>query len=230
MMEVVVSNGAELEDNVVERPRNKSFDCECGSDVDCCCREESEQSLDSLHKNTKRVPIVRRRKSLPVIKEDAINSCVYIDATKRGFAGAKKNNGVILQERKSIHRTISSSQVQYVRVRAAIADHNRAELQALLRKRNINVNEIEPDGMAAIHYAAMIGTQEIIEILINEGAAFDVTTKNGEYPLDIAMRTGNYDVAQFLIEKGARLDNVVNGIPLEHHIEYQYGAAGEAGT
>ncbi len=173
---------------------------------------EDEQDVEELQLKLNGERILRRRKSLPVINENTLSADIPSQVTTKQLAN---RNGLLLQQRRIVQRAISNSQVLYVMIRAAISEDSRAELQGLLRRKNANVNQTEPDGLAAIHYAAMNGTRETVEILINEGAKFNLMSKDGEYPLDIAVRTGNYDVAQFLIEKGARLDHVINGTPLE---------------
>lgn len=124
-------------------------------------------------------------------------------------------NKNLLSVRRNLNRTASSSKVQYAMIRLAISEDNYPELQTLLRRKDCKVNEIEGDGMASIHFAAMHGTVESIKVLIDEGAKINIPSHAGEYPLDIAVKHGNFEIAQFLIEKGARLDNVIDGTPCE---------------
>ena len=128
-------------------------------------------------------------------------------------------NKALLPVRRHLIRTASTSKVQYAMIRLAIIEGNHQDLQALLRRKDSKINEIEGDGMASIHFAAMYGTCESIKILLKEGAIINIPSTKGEYPVDIACKNGNFEIAQLLIEKGARLDHVVDGTPCSDHHE-----------
>ena len=185
--------------------------------------EDEEETPTRLH------GIIRRRKSLPDASEKRKSSdednldCLenMMTSTVIGSKNYVDENNV-LPVRRCLNRAASSSKVQYAMIRSAISEGSYLELQTLLRRRDVRINEIEGDGMAAIHFAAMYGTPESVEILINEGAKVNFPNNNGEYPLDIAVKNGNFEIAQFLIEKGARLDNVINGTPSKK--EHGYGS------
>ena len=56
-----------------------------------------------------------------------------------------------------------------------------------------------------MHHAAIAGTRRVIEVLLYFGAEINIQSSDGDYPLDLAVREGNYDIAQFLIENGGLL-------------------------
>ena len=173
--------------------------------------------------------ILRRRQSLPdesnKRKEEENENLDALSELKISPEINLKNviNKNLLPARRQINRTASSSKVQYAMIRLAITEDNHHELLTLLRRKDTKINEIEGDGMSSIHFAAMYGTCESIQILINEGAKVNIASASGEYPLDIAVKNGNFEIAQFLIEKGARLDNVVNGTPCSSDRERKKG-------
>lgn len=162
----------------------------------------------------------RRRQSLPgesnKRKGDGETECLDALADLKVTPEVNLKNVInknLLPVRRHLNRTASSSKVQYAMIRLAITEDNLSELQTLVRRKDTKINEIEGDGMASIHFAAMHGSHESIEILINEGAKINIPSTSGEYPLDIAVKNGNFEIAQFLIERGARLDNVIDGTP-----------------
>ena len=110
-------------------------------------------------------------------------------------------------------RAASNAQMEYVLIRKAIEERNKLDLLNLLNRKYKDINALGADGLAALHHAAIVGTRRVIEVLLYFGAEINIQNSDGDYPLDLAVREGNYDIAQFLIEKGACLDNVVNGTP-----------------
>jgi len=63
---------------------------------------------------------------------------------------------------------------------------------------------INDAGITPLHYACKFqGGKEIAELLFNFGADMNTLTKDNETPLDIAIKSGNSDVADFLRGKGA---------------------------
>ena len=191
-------------------------------------RENSEDEIDDdeADENSYQKVLLRRRNSVPSERLSCESvACVQLAAVAEASpeSGRRNENGFndLHLQRRTVQRAASNSRVQYAMIRAAIAEDNRMELQTLLRRRDVKINDIEADGLATIHYAAMNGTRKTVEILIDEGANINLITSLGEYPLDIAVRTGNFDIAQFLIEKGARLDNVIDGTPLEREKRHQ---------
>ena len=110
-------------------------------------------------------------------------------------------------------RAASNAQMQYALIRKAVKERNKCDLLNVLNRKHEDLNQLGADGLAAIHHAAIMGTRKVIELLLCFGAKINVKTADGEYPLDLAVRAGNYDIAQYFIGKGACMDNVVNGTP-----------------
>jgi len=162
--------------------------------------------------------IPRRRQSLPDTSNkrkeelEELDELSELDSVMEMSVRSRISKN-LLPARRHLNRTASASKVQYAMVRLAITEDNHHELRSLLRRKDAKVNEIEGDGMASIHFAAMYGTCESVKILIDEGAKINIPSASGEFPLDIACKNGNFEIAQLLIEKGARLDNVIDGTP-----------------
>ncbi len=111
------------------------------------------------------------------------------------------------------------------------------ETAKLLLRNGADVNAAVPMGspapqlMPMLFIAIAIGDGEIAKLLIEEGANVNVTLKDGEQmfsPLAFARRSGQRDIAQLLIAKGAK-ENPDNTVatetrgPLEEHIKQLEG-------
>jgi uncharacterized protein len=85
----------------------------------------------------------------------------------------------------------------------AAMDGNVDAVQSLLRAGE-DVNEPQPDGMTALHWAADRNDQRVARLLLDAGADVTARTRIGEYtPLLVASRRGNVEVIQALLEAGA---------------------------
>lgn len=79
-------------------------------------------------------------------------------------------------------------------------------IQTLLRS-GADVNEPQPDGMTALHWAADRNDDEVARLLLEAGADVTARTRIGEYtPLLVASRKGHAEVIRVLLEGGADVD------------------------
>ncbi len=69
------------------------------------------------------------------------------------------------------------------------------------------VNEIDNHGRSAIHVATLCNVLEIVEILLQQGAAANVQDVDGETPLHLA---GNASMIELLLKKGNANPNIPN--------------------
>ena len=92
----------------------------------------------------------------------------------------------------------------------AAARGDREAVMALLKKA-ADVNAAQGDGMTALHWAAMNGDNEMVQMLIVAGANVRATTRLGTYtPLYLASQHGHAPVIAALITAGA---DVAAGTP-----------------
>jgi ankyrin repeat protein len=63
--------------------------------------------------------------------------------------------------------------------------------------------QVNQAGWTALHYAAVVGRLDIIEMLIARFAYIDAETPNKTTPLMLAARRGEMNVVKFLIAEGA---------------------------
>lgn len=158
---------------------------------------------------------LRSWKSLPDHLEDHSISCWPCEhrTYDRSTAKDQENVNEEFTEQRHLCRASSNAHINYALMRKAIKERNRFDLLSLLNRKGEDINALGPDGLTVLHHAAIAGTRKVIEMLFFFGAKINVKTSEGDFPLDLAVRAGNYDIAQYLIEKGACLDNVVNGTP-----------------
>ena len=81
-----------------------------------------------------------------------------------------------------------------------------ARVRALLRE-GADVNAPQPDGLTALHWAALNDSQEIVDVLLYAGATLEPLTRVGGYtPLHLAARSGHSSMVRSLLERGAEVD------------------------
>ncbi|HWZ49078.1 MAG TPA: ankyrin repeat domain-containing protein [Herbaspirillum sp.] len=76
---------------------------------------------------------------------------------------------------------------------------NVAAVKALIAKEA----EVNKHGWTALHYAATVGNDEIVKILLDESAYIDAESPNGTTPLMMAARGGHVSTVKLLLDEGA---------------------------
>jgi ankyrin repeat protein len=66
-----------------------------------------------------------------------------------------------------------------------------------------DVNLQDENGWTALHIAASVNNQEIVEILVDAGANLDMETLDGYTALDLALQNDNNQMAHILVDLGA---------------------------
>ena len=77
-----------------------------------------------------------------------------------------------------------------------------AEVRRLIRQ-GADVNQAEPDGATALHWASHQNDPEIVKLLLDAGAAVAVVNRYGVQPLSLAAENGNAVILELLLEAGA---------------------------
>jgi len=69
-----------------------------------------------------------------------------------------------------------------------------------------DLNQTDPEGRTALHFAAESGRMIISELLVKNGAQMDIRDSEGRTPLETALLSGKTKVADLLLEQGAQMD------------------------
>ena len=92
----------------------------------------------------------------------------------------------------------------------AIEKSNLVYAQKVLQM-NFDANLQHENGYTALAYAAMKGNGRMVELLLRNGADPTVVTKEGDTPVELALRLGHSEVADIL--KTARLQMAAGEVP-----------------
>ena len=84
-------------------------------------------------------------------------------------------------------------------------------VENLITSGQVNINKLNGQGFAPLHLAAFEGKDDIVTILIENGAYIDILTSSGLSALQAAVVEGNFDSAQLLINNGADQCFVLDG-------------------
>lgn len=79
------------------------------------------------------------------------------------------------------------------------------------------------NGMTALHHAAFMGHDNIIDFLLEHGQDFNSSDKYGRTPLALALVKGHEDTARLLLKKGATPVSTVPGAVTPLHIAAYHG-------
>src|SRR5262245_42735008 len=91
-------------------------------------------------------------------------------------------------------------EINDTRVADAAMDGNKELLRSLI-KQAADVNSSQGDGMTALHWAALHGDVESVQVLINAGANLKAVTRLGSYsPLYMAAKTGSAPAIEILLK------------------------------
>ena len=90
---------------------------------------------------------------------------------------------------------------------ADAAERGDIETVVALLRQGADVNAAQGDGMTALHWAAMNGNAELVDVLLYAGAATEATTRLGGYTaLHLAGRIGHAEAITTLLGQGAAVD------------------------
>lgn len=79
-------------------------------------------------------------------------------------------------------------------------------IKAILDKDPLAVNLEDERSWTPLHWAALRGNKELVELLITRGAVVKVSERNDRTPLHYASYQGHQEVVKLLIQKGAIVD------------------------
>ena len=76
-------------------------------------------------------------------------------------------------------------------------------VQALIEQQQVDVNEAQPDGATALHWAAYRGDLQTARLLISAEADVNAANDYGATPLWLAAQDGNVAIVEALLQAGA---------------------------
>lgn len=79
-------------------------------------------------------------------------------------------------------------------------------IKSLLENEHVDPNFVDDNGCSALHYAAIQGDAEKVELLLAKGAQVDIQDEYGNTPLHAAVILKRTDVITSLLQKGANVN------------------------
>lgn len=80
---------------------------------------------------------------------------------------------------------------------------------------SVDIDMMRPPGISALHQACALGNLKIVKLLVQKGANVRLRTMSGLSPLKVAVLSGSYEIAQYLVSAGASDDDIKNGCQIE---------------
>lgn len=96
------------------------------------------------------------------------------------------------------------------RLADAVERRDEIAVRALV-ERSADVNEAQPDGMTALHWAACHDDLETARLLLTAKADVKAANRYGITPLSLACENGNAELVELLLEHGADPNTVLRG-------------------
>jgi ankyrin repeat protein/GR25 family glycosyltransferase involved in LPS biosynthesis len=96
----------------------------------------------------------------------------------------------------------------------AIVNKELNKIRALLEK-GANPNHIAKDGNSMLHLAAILGYDDVVDLLLREAVDLDLKHKKGATALAMAVITGRIKVTKLLLKAGADRDIILDNSSLE---------------
>ncbi|XP_077780318.1 caskin-2 isoform X4 [Podarcis muralis] len=108
-------------------------------------------------------------------------------------------------------------------VQKLVAKVKASKSKLLGSTKRLNVNYQDVDGFSALHHAALVGSLELISLLLEAQATVDIKDINGMRPLHYAAWQGKVEPARLLLRAAASVNmaSLDGQIPL--HLSAQYG-------
>lgn len=103
--------------------------------------------------------------------------------------------------------TIRADDEEETKLHVAVRMHNLKLVRAALRDRGLDIDALGTCGWTALHEAASCGYQDIVELLLENGADPNIQDSVQKCtPIHLAARKGHLEVVRSLVQSGARLD------------------------
>lgn len=118
------------------------------------------------------------------------------------FGGSAPALELLLQHGADVHARTNTS-FRLTPLLAAMLNGQYATAKLLL-ERGANVHDKQVTGGTALHEAAFICRQDLLELLLSHGAELNARSNDGRTPLSEARRGKCSDIAAWLVTRGAR--------------------------
>jgi ankyrin repeat protein len=151
------------------------------------------------------------RTALSVALDEGHRSVAHLLRTFSFHSAARDGNVTAVREALVAGVDVNQTWEQQSALFAAVSSDQEAMVRFLLdNQANANTSV---QGQSALHVASDLGNMPIVELLLCNGSETDVVNSQSFTPLAIAAMSGHEDIAQLLIQYGAKVAKTLESLP-----------------
>ena len=156
---------------------------------------------------------VKRQGSLPpgCATPDSMPSTPNTERVKQG-EDLKDCSPRTLTRRMRFTQRQGSSVTEEDILHFAVSREDLKGVKKVLEHGRVDINFMRPPGVSVLHQACALGNLQIIEALLKYEADPNQRTWKGQSPLQIAARYGCFEAAELLVQAGADMNDIKDGL------------------
>lgn len=174
-------------------------------DEECPCRFASEYSPTTCSCEGKS----SRARSFSARQGKSFLKSASATRSRRSSLSYDQNSGSLLWSDWEFVKNSATNSLMFY----AVAENNADLITKLLARKESDVGDLSL-GLSLLHEAAALGSSDCLQVLIDAGVDVNITDLNGRTPLEYAVFAGHFETASQLIESGADVRVIRNGLIL----------------
>ena len=133
----------------------------------------------------------------------------------KGFTRSLKYKSSPKMETKKspVNRSASHADSEQLLIHA-VAHEDIDTIKRILRNKDVQIDALRHPGLSALHHVCLNGNMKIMKLFVahDPNMNLNLKSKDGFTPLKLAVLHGHFDISQLLIEKGASLAEIKDGV------------------
>lgn len=194
-----------------------SSHCELPLSESCYTSSSGRGEVDEAVPRQRRVTSPLTQEEMNLIESNCYRSLEQKNVNNKNTKTRRKTypTRTTLSSNSSSKKTIAKKKkhVQFpsdVLLDVAITNDEFVEACHLIKSRKVDINRPGPNGLTPLHRAAIEGSYDCLQLLIDQGASVDIKDENGCTPLHDAVYHGNISCVLALLKAGANISIQTN--------------------